>query len=151
MIRMYLTGLGQGDDTNFIYSDSLSQLCWVVYLMGTFTLQIIFFNVLIAIMAKTHDEVSEKESENTNKGKVIMMEKFLWLIDIEQEFKGFTYVYYAKELDSEAKDDDVMNLKIQIATESKLIKKNQQNQQHTIAKMEKNMELMMEQMNQIQE
>ena len=35
-----------------------------------------------------------------------MMEKFLWLLNIEKEFKGFTYVYYVKEINSEAQDDD---------------------------------------------
>ena len=98
-------------------------------------------------MAKTHDEVSEKEAANTNLGKIIMMEQFLWLLDIEEEFKGFTYVFYVKEINS-AQDNDLKTMMIQIATESnKLIKKNQltiteikeqqeKNQQQTITKME---------------
>ena len=82
-----------------------------------------------------------------------MMEKFLWLLNIEKEFKGFTYVFYVKEINS-AQDDDLKTMMIQIATESnKLIKKNQkltitkmEEQQQTITKMKELIkELMTEQ------
>ena len=51
------------------------------------------------------------------------MEKFLWLLDIEKAFKGFNYIYYVKEINSEVQDDDFKTMMNQIATLSKLIQK----------------------------
>ena len=64
-----------------------------------------FLNVLIAIMAHTHDEASDKAEANTNKGKISLMDDFVWLIDIEKVFKGYSYVFYVTEVKSDQGGD----------------------------------------------
>ena len=68
-------------------------LSWIIFLFATVILQIMFLNVLIAIMAHAHDKASDKAEANTNKGKISLMDDFVWLIDIEQVFKGYSYVF----------------------------------------------------------
>ena len=72
-----------------------------------FDLSDAFLNVIIAIMADTHDKAADKAEANTNKGKISLMNDFVWIINIEKVFKGYTYVYCVREVKSDRGNDEV--------------------------------------------
>lgn len=56
-IRTYLVALGEYEIDQFTGFDS--PLVWIYFLMATFIVQIIFMNLLIAIMGDTFDRVQD--------------------------------------------------------------------------------------------
>ena len=51
ILHMYLLSLGEFDFDNFGSRGTLSNdLMWIIFILGTFLLQITFMNMLIAIM-----------------------------------------------------------------------------------------------------
>ena len=62
LMHMYLLSLGEFDFENFGTRGTMSNvLLWLIFVLGTFILQITFMNMLIAIMSEVFGEVTEKK------------------------------------------------------------------------------------------
>ena len=64
LVNQYLLGLGEFDFENFKPSKS-TEFAWFYFLMATFFTNIMFLNMLIAIMGDTFDRLTEKKDRNS--------------------------------------------------------------------------------------
>ena len=93
--RTYLMGLGDYYMINFGASDGT--LVWIIFLLATFITQLLFMNLLIAIMGDTFDRVQEIKHEAATKEKISMIQDFIWILDMEEEFKNTKYILIAEQ------------------------------------------------------
>ena len=56
-------------------------MCYLLFLASTFLIQIVFLNMLIAIMGDTYAEASEQSDNNARITKLEIMEDYIHLID----------------------------------------------------------------------
>lgn len=57
-------------------------MCYLLFLASTFLIQIVFLNMLIAIMGDTYAEASEQSDNNARITKLEIMEDYIHLIDL---------------------------------------------------------------------
>lgn len=88
--RTYLVALGEFDMDGYEGLDST--VVWIMFLLATFVAQLLFMNLLIAIMGDTFDRVQEMKVQAATKEKISMMKDFIWVIDMETEFKNYKHV-----------------------------------------------------------
>ena len=65
--------------------------------MATFFAQILFMNLLIAIMGDTFDRVQDMKVQAATKEKIDMMKDFIWVIDTEEEFQNKKHVLIVEQ------------------------------------------------------
>ena len=51
-------------------------MLWIIYIGATFVLQIIFLNMLIAIMSNVFDAVNEKQHQSSIKERIVLLNDF---------------------------------------------------------------------------
>lgn len=68
----------------------------MMFLLSTFMTQVVFMNMLIAIMGDTYNAVYDGAVENGLRERVALMDDHLWLIDLQKEFKNQKYVLIVK-------------------------------------------------------
>lgn len=88
-VRSYLVGLGEFGMENF--SGEGGSLIWIFFLLATFITQLLFMNLLIAIMGDTFDRVQEMKVQAAVKEKISMITDFIWVLDLQEEFKDSKY------------------------------------------------------------
>ena len=89
-IRSYLIGLGEFGMDNF--GEQNGTLVWIFFLLATFITQLIFMNLLIAIMGDTFDRVQEFRVQAATKEKISMITDFIWVLDLQEHFSGSKYI-----------------------------------------------------------
>ena len=94
-VRSYLVGLGEFDMENFDAQDST--FVWLFFILSTFVTQLIFMNLLIAIMGDTFDRVQEMKVQAATKEKISMIKDFIWMLDMEEEFKNSKYILIVEQ------------------------------------------------------
>ena len=82
-IFTYRIGLGDFDFDGFGY-DYVASL-YVLWFFGTFVIQIIFLNMLIAIMGDTFDKVTEKRQQAALYEKIQILDDYIDLIRINEK------------------------------------------------------------------
>ena len=92
MIHAYLTGLG--DFNKDFYSESNSLTVWLFFLMATILVQLVFMNLLIAMMGDAYSEIMSIEQQSIMKELCSMMEDHIWMLDIGQIFKQSRYILW---------------------------------------------------------
>jgi len=60
--------------------------------MATIVTQLIFMNLLIAIMGDTFGRVQEVKERSGTKERVEMIQDFIWVLNLQEEFKEYKYV-----------------------------------------------------------
>lgn len=83
-----------------------SMIVWVMFLLGTFMNMIIFMNMLIAIMAKTFNDVTEESERNALIEKINVIQDFIWLMDVNELFEGKKYIIRAQPIASKDIDQE---------------------------------------------
>lgn len=94
-VRQYLVGLGEFGMDNFGEQDGT--LVWIMFLLATLVTQLLFMNLLIAIMGDTFARVQEMKLESATKERVAMISDFMWVLDVEKEFAGMKYVLLVRQ------------------------------------------------------
>ena len=92
IIHAYLTGLG--DFNKDFYSEANSLTVWIFFLFATILVQLVFMNLLIAMMGDAYSEIMSIEQQSVLKELCSMMEDHIWMLDIGQIFKHSRYILW---------------------------------------------------------
>jgi len=92
MIHAYLTGLGDFNKDN--YSAANNVTVWIFFLMATVIVQLVFMNMLIALMAAAYEESCAIEEQSVLKELCSMMVDHIWLLEISEIFKNSRYILW---------------------------------------------------------
>jgi hypothetical protein len=91
-IHAYLTGLG--DFNKDAYSEHNSKTVWVFFLIATVIVQLVFMNLLIALMSDAYADIMAIQEQSTMKELCSMMEDNIWLLDIGRIFQNQRYILW---------------------------------------------------------
>jgi hypothetical protein len=92
LIHAYLTGLGDFNKDN--YSEGNSIVVWIFFLSATVLVQLVFMNMLIAIMGESFGRITAIQEQSTLKELCVMMDDHIWLIKIGQVFASKRYILW---------------------------------------------------------
>ena len=92
MLHAYLTGLG--DFRTDSYEQNNSGVTWFMFLLATIVVQLIFMNLLIAIMGESFGRINEIIEQSTLKELCVLMDNHDWLLDIKELYKDKRYILW---------------------------------------------------------
>lgn len=92
LIHAYLTGLG--DFNKDYYSSGNSVTMWILFLGATVLVQLIFMNMLIALMSASFDRINGILEQSTLKELCIMMNDNIMLVNISKFFADKRYILW---------------------------------------------------------
>jgi len=92
MIHAYLTGLG--DFNKDTYSAENSLVVWIMFILATIIVQLIFLNLLIAIMGESFSRITAIRQQTTLKELCNIMEDHIWIWKIEDLFQHERYILW---------------------------------------------------------
>mmetsp|Transcript_26943 Transcript_26943/g.19397 ORF Transcript_26943/g.19397 Transcript_26943/m.19397 type:complete len:303 (+) Transcript_26943:5575-6483(+) len=92
MIHAYLTGLGDFNKDNYSLSDDV--VVWIMFLLATFLVQLVFMNMLIAIMGESFGRITAIQEQSTLKEICGMIDDCHWLLEISDVFKSDRYILW---------------------------------------------------------
>lgn len=81
-------------------------LIFIYFILATLFTQIMFINMLIAIMGQTFARVVEAKDRNGLMERTKMYADFLWLIKLTVELKGQRYLYVVKPIEDNAEGEN---------------------------------------------
>jgi len=84
IIHAYLTGLGDFGKDN--YSEHNGFVMWMFFLLATFMVQLVFMNLLIALMGDAYGEIMGIQEQSTMKELCCMMNDHIWMLEISEIF-----------------------------------------------------------------
>ncbi len=84
LIHAYLTGLG--DFNKDSYSADDATVVWVMFILATIIVQLIFLNLLIAIMGESFSRISAIRNQSILMELCMIMEDHIWLQKISELF-----------------------------------------------------------------
>ena len=121
IVSVYMLGaLGDFESSDFAQGYNAKQ-AMTLLILGTFVIQVVFMNMLIAIMGDTFARVQEIAEESGLKERVVLINDHDWLVDIKQLFKGKKYIFIVSpETYQEQNDKDAMVAKVLKETERNL-------------------------------
>ena len=96
-LNTYLLALGEFDFEDFNTRGPFSQtLLWILFLFFTFMLQITFVNMVIAIMSKTFDNVTDAQYQSSITERIALLNDFsifldFFKLDIDAQFLFLVY------------------------------------------------------------
>ena len=90
--------IGLGEFPTHNYNKQNRVLVWTLFLIATFLLQIVFMNMLIAIMSDTYSRMQEVIDQSRLFETVQMIADHHWLIDLEETYKESRYVVFVETL-----------------------------------------------------
>lgn len=85
LLNMYMMSLGTFFVSDFKYGPN-SEMAWVFFILASFIIQVVFMNMLIAIMGETFSQVREKIEESQLSEQLGLIEDHIWLLDLNKEF-----------------------------------------------------------------
>lgn len=91
-MHAYLLGLGEFQVDN--YSHDNKGPIWFFFLAATLTVQLLFMNLLIAIMGSSYGRINEIIDQSTMKELCILMNDHIWILDIEDTYKDMRYILW---------------------------------------------------------
>jgi Ion transport protein len=92
LIHAYLTGLGDNNYDTYSSDDAIA--VWILFLGATIIVQLIFMNMLIALMGESFGRISGILEQSTMKELCVMMDDHIWLLNIAELFKGSRYILW---------------------------------------------------------
>jgi hypothetical protein len=106
IVRAYLLGLGSFvfDDFSGPYS-STTGITWLLFIIATFVTQILFMNMVIAIMGNTYSMREGLQDQASRCQFVQLMYDYLHIIDIDHEFKDARYIFIVEPKNTALKKD----------------------------------------------
>jgi len=93
LINAYLLGLGDFDYSNY-GSGKNKYFIWIFFLAATFIVQLVFMNMLIAIMGDSFGRINGLLDQATLKELCVMMQDNDFLIDIKKDFETSRYILW---------------------------------------------------------
>ena len=91
LIRTYLMGIGEFGLENFHKENA--PLVWILFIASTFITQLVFLNVLIAIMSDTFAREQENVEQARFTETIQLVNDHVWVIDLDKEFSSARHVY----------------------------------------------------------
>jgi len=92
LLHAYMTGLGEFQYEN--YSTMDKGTIWVFFLIATLMIQLVFMNMLIAIMTDSFSRITAIQQQSTLKELCTLMHNYCWLLSISEVFKGSRYIVW---------------------------------------------------------
>jgi hypothetical protein len=94
LLHSWLTGLGEFGFDNF--STTNAGTTWFMFFLATIVIQIIYMNLLVAIMSEAYAKFSDDDNVESSTLKAIcqMMEEHDFLVKAEEEFVGARYILH---------------------------------------------------------
>lgn len=92
LIHAYLTGLGDFNKDD--YSEENSRVVWIMFILATVIVQLIFLNLLIAIMGDTFGRITAIMEQSTLKEMCGIMVDHVWLQKIDEIFENQRYILW---------------------------------------------------------
>jgi hypothetical protein len=92
IIHAYLTGLGDFNKDN--YSADNSRVVWIMFILATVIVQLIFMNLLIAIMGESFSNINGIMQQSTMKECCSIMVDHIWLQKISEIFQEKRYILW---------------------------------------------------------
>jgi len=92
LVHAYLTGLGDFSKDNYAISDPV--VVWIMFLLATFLVMLVFMNMLIAMMGETFGRITAIQEQSTLKELCQMIDDNNWLLNISEVFKGDRYILW---------------------------------------------------------
>lgn len=83
--NQYELGLGEFKTGEMANGDVNVILCYILFILATFFVQITFLNMLIAIMGEAYSEALEQEENNARITRLNLMAGYCGLIEIDEE------------------------------------------------------------------
>ena len=90
IIHAYLTGLGDFGKDN--YAEHNGFVMWMFFLIATFIVQLVFMNLLIALMGDAYGEIMGIQEQSTMKELCCMMNDHIWMLEIKEIFQHSRYI-----------------------------------------------------------
>jgi hypothetical protein len=97
VLHVYRISLGKFDTVNYT-AHPAAKFIWLYFFLATLLTQVMFFNMLIAVLGDTFNRM------NLNKAKIALKERakiyadFLWAIKLSEDLTGQKYIYVVKPL-----------------------------------------------------
>jgi len=92
MIHAYLMGLG--DFNRDTYSSENARVIWIMFILATIIVSLIFMNLLIAIMGESFSRITGIMQQSTLKEVCSIMEDHIWLQKIDELFENKRYILW---------------------------------------------------------
>ena len=92
MIHAYLMGLG--DFNRDTYSSENARVIWIMFILATIIVSLIFMNLLIAIMGESFSRITGIMQQSTLKEICSIMEDHIWLQKIDELFENKRYILW---------------------------------------------------------
>lgn len=100
--------LGVGDYYFITYNENNDRsLQWVYFVMATFFTNIVFLNMLIAIMGDTFDRLTEKKQRNGTIQQTQMIADFMQNLSVNKYFNTHRFLYMISPITQEEVEADV--------------------------------------------
>lgn len=88
IISIYMLG-ALGDFDSGAYKNGTDRyVAMIMFVAATFIVQVVFMNMLIAIMGETFGQVLECAEESGLREQVVLIDDHAWLLDLKKIFKG---------------------------------------------------------------
>jgi len=91
-LNSYMLGLGEFALDNFDVSNNW--IMWVLFVGATFMIQIVFMNVLIAIMSETYGNIKAISEQSLYREMVSLMNDYVFLVSTTELFEGNKYLVW---------------------------------------------------------
>lgn len=99
-LNQYLVGLGEFNLDP--YADSPAYILnYIYFILATLFTQIVFLNMLIAIMGETYGRVSEAHEKSEIMERTHLYADYLWAIKLTKELEGKRYLYVVKPINDD--------------------------------------------------
>ena len=92
LIHAYLTGMG--DFNKDFYSEGNAVVVWIFFLMATVLVQLVFMNMLIAIMGESFGRITAITEQAVMKELCVMMNDNIWLLKFGELFSHSRYILW---------------------------------------------------------
>ena len=92
LMHSYITSLGTFETAN--YSEEDAVMIWIAFLFASFIVQVIFINLLIAIMSGSFTRIEAIMKQSTMKELCSIMVDHIWLQDIDKKFIKKRYLLW---------------------------------------------------------
>lgn len=83
-------------------------LNFIYFIFATLFTQIVFMNMLIAIMGETYGRVSEAAENSEIMERTHLYADFMWAITLTKELRGKRYLYVVKPIKDEEADQNTL-------------------------------------------
>jgi acyl-coenzyme A synthetase/AMP-(fatty) acid ligase len=109
VISMYLASLGEFNSSDGYVGGYNVKSAWMMFLLATVLLPLLFLNMLIAVMSEPFEEVKENRDALILKKKIEFIVTYIDLIDLQEKFKKDKYIMIVRPEDNEQEEEDNEN------------------------------------------